>query len=155
MSDYFISDPSVSDFALVYPMLAMVLLTFAVLVKLFRTRIALARSGEVHPNYYKTYQGGSEPEKAIQLQRHFSNIFESPSLFYVACLAAMIIAPATLPIQVLAWLYVGLRAAHAIVHTGSNDLKLRIPIYFSSWLVLLLMWLYVATAAFVLRAEFG
>ncbi|MFK7897873.1 MAG: MAPEG family protein [Myxococcota bacterium] len=155
MSDYFISDPSVGDFALVYPMFAMVLLTFLVLIKLFRTRVSLARSGEVDPSYYKTYQGGSEPEKAIQLQRHFANIFESPSLFYVACLAALIIAPATVLIQSLAWLYVGLRAAHALVHIGSNDLRLRIPIYFGSWLVLLLMWLYVAVAAFTLRAEFG
>jgi hypothetical protein len=155
MSDYFMGDPSVGDFALVYPMFAMVLLTFVVLLKLFWTRASLARSGEVDPSYYKTYQGGSEPEKAIQLQRHFANIFESPSLFYVACLAAMIIAPATVPIKALAWLYVGLRAAHAFVHTGSNDLKLRIPIYFASWVVLLLMWLYVAVAAFVLRAEFG
>lgn len=62
MSDYFVSDPSVSDFALVYPMLGMVLLTLGVLIKLFLTRVSFARSGEVNPNYYKTYQGGSEPE---------------------------------------------------------------------------------------------
>jgi len=41
---------------------------------------------------------------------------------------------------VLAWLYVGLRIAHAWVHTGSNRLGPRVRIYGASWLVLLAMW---------------
>lgn len=46
--------------------------------------------------------------------------------------------------QLLAWIYVMLRAVHAFVHIGSNKLRKRIVANFSSWIVLLLMWAYLA-----------
>lgn len=127
-------------FSLVYPMFAMVLLTFGVLVALFRTRARSVRAGEMSASYFKTYQEGAEPEAAAKLARHFSNLFESPVLFYAACLAAMSTGQSSLLLVLLAWLYVALRCAHAFIHTGSNVLNHRIAAYFSSWVVLLLLW---------------
>ncbi|MCG8588237.1 MAG: MAPEG family protein [Proteobacteria bacterium] len=129
------------NYALVYPMFAMVGITFAVLVSLFRTRARFVRAGEVNAAYFKTYQGGVEPEASAKLARHFANIFEAPTLFYVACLAAMIAGQATTLVLVLAWAYVALRATHALIHTGANKLNHRIAVYFSSWAVLLLLWI--------------
>lgn len=127
--------------SLVYPMFAMVVLTFVILVTLFRSRAGFVREGKVSATYFKTYQEGTEPEASAKLARHFANLFEAPTLFYVACLSAMIVGQSTLLLNLLAWLYVVLRGAHAFIHTGSNKLNHRIVVYFSSWVVLLLMWI--------------
>lgn len=121
-------------------MAAMVLLTFVVLGTLFRTRIRAVREGTVRASYFQTYQGDAEPEGSIQLSRHFVNLFEAPTLFYVVCLAALATDRSSTGLVVLAWGYVALRIVHTLIHTGSNQLPARIGAYFSSWAVLLSMW---------------
>ena len=128
------------DASLVYPMFAMVLLTFSTLLRLFRTRVGLVREGAVNAAYFKVYQGSPEPEASAKLARHFVNLFEAPTLFYVACLAAMVSEQSTLVVNGLAWLYVALRCVHIYIHTGSNQLNHRIAAYFSSWFVLVILW---------------
>lgn len=139
-----------NELNLIYPMFAMVILTTVVLVKLFRSRVRAVKEQKISAAYFRTYQGESEPESTIKLSRHFSNVFEAPVLFYVVSLAAMITNHATLPMFTLAWLYVLLRALHAFVHIGGNRIGKRIQVYMASWVVLLLMWVYltvnVATA---------
>lgn len=130
------------EFQLVYPMFAMVALTYVVLAALFRARIHSVRSGAVSGFYFKTYQGDVEPENSIKLSRHFANIFETPTLFYVVCVAAMVAGQSATTFLALAWAYVILRAIHAYIHTGGNKLRPRIGFYFSSCIVLLLMWSY-------------
>ena len=125
---------------LVYPMAAMVLLTFFVLVKMFRSRVRAVKAGEADAGYYKTYQEGGEPRETAQLSRHFINLFESPTLFYAACIAGMVTGQNAGVLIVLAWAYVALRIIHAYIHTGSNKIQSRIGAYFTSWLVLLGMW---------------
>lgn len=128
-----------NQFSLIYPMSAMVMLTFIILVTLFINRVQSSRKGEVSPFYYKTYQG-EEPEHLLKLSQHVTNIFESPTLFYVACLAAMIINEQSMIFLLLSWTYVFLRAVHAYIHTRRNKILRRAAAYFASWFVLLAMW---------------
>jgi len=128
------------NFDLVYPMAAMVLLTFVVLIKMFLARVRAVRAGEADAGYYKTYQEGKEPREVAQFSRHLVNMFESPTLFYAACIAGMVTGQNATALVALAWVYVAMRAIHAYIHTGSNSLPPRIKVYFSSWLVLLGMW---------------
>lgn len=125
---------------LVFPMFAMVVLAFFVVVRLFLSRTVSVRAGEVSADYFKTYQGAEGVARSAQLSRSFVNQFEVPVLFYAACLAAMVLAVDRQAFLVLAWLYVGLRWIHMFIHTGPNALVPRILAYFSSWLVLLTMW---------------
>ena len=127
---------------MIYPMFAMVLLTAGVLITLFRSRVRAVRAGQLPATYFKTYQGHAEPESAVKAARHFANLFESPVLFYAACLAAMITHISGRGMQILAWMYVIARVIHAIVHLGRNKLRPRIAVYMFSWLVLLTMWAY-------------
>ncbi len=129
---------------MIYPMCAMVLLTAIVLVILFRSRVRAVREGAVSTRYFRTYQGEAEPEYSAKPSRQFTNLFEAPTLFYVVCLAAMIMHFTGAIMQLLAWLYVVARYAHAYVHLGPNRLKMRIPVYFVGWLILLTMWIYLA-----------
>ena len=95
-------------------------------------------------SYFRVFQGSQEPEYAAQASRHFSNLFEAPTLFYVGCLAAMVVG-ATDPVVIwLAWGYVAARLAHAIIHLGPNRVRHRLRAYFVSWLVLLAIWVLVA-----------
>jgi len=121
-------------------MAAMVVLSFLVVARLFFMRFSMVRSGEADPRYFKTYQDGSEPERAAQLARHFANLFESPVLFYAGCLAAMFTGLSGTTIVTVAWVYVALRLCHAFIHTGANQLYPRIFFYFSSWVALLTLW---------------
>ena len=132
------------DYWLIYPMFAMVLLTLSVLVRLFRARSQSVADGTMNASYFKTYQGQTEPESSLKLAHHFANMFETPVLFYVCCLSALATDATGLPFLVLAWLYVIIRIAHTYIHTGDNQLMPRIRVYFSSWIVLLTMWMLLA-----------
>ena len=125
---------------LVYPMAAMVLLTFLVLMRMVLGRVAAVRKGEVDARFYKTYQGDGEPRAAAQNTRHFVNLFENPVLFYAACLVAMVTGQGGGLMVGLAWAYVACRVVHAFVHLGSNRIPPRMAIYGASWVALLAMW---------------
>ena len=133
---------TVAGFALVYPMFAMVLVTATVLVTLFRRRVQAVSERLITTAYYRIYQdqGVPEPESAAKAARHFSNLFEAPTLFYVACLAAMLTQRGGTTMVILAWCYVVARIAHAGIHLGPNKLRWRIRAYFVSWLILMAMW---------------
>jgi len=131
---------------MIYPMFALVLLTLAVLVILFRSRVAAVRDGRVSLVYFRLYQGQEEPESIKKPARHLANLFETPVLFYVACLAAMVTHIDGLPMQLLAWAYFAARFIHAFVHIGGNRLSKRMPAFFASLLVLLAMWIYLVIA---------
>ena len=135
------------NYYLIYPMFAMVLLTFLVLIQLFRTRTRSVARGSVKASYYKTYQGDAEPEAALKLTRHFSNLFEAPTLYYVACLAGLTMHVTDLAFLIMAWAYVLARLVHAYIHIGKNKIYPRIYAYFSSWIILLVMWAYLALRA--------
>ena len=104
-------------------MFSMVIITSVVLIVLFKNRVQSVRNGEISPFFYKTYQGEVETDKLLKLSQHVTNIFEVPTLFYVACLAAMIIGEQSMLFLLLAWSCVFLRAAHAYIHIGSNKLN--------------------------------
>lgn len=106
---------------MIYPMFAMVVLTAVVLVTLFRARVAAVRQGQVPLAYFRIYQGGAEPESSAKAVRHLANLFETPVLFYVVCLAAMNTNVTGVAMQVLAWIYVAARVAHAYVHLGETE----------------------------------
>jgi hypothetical protein len=135
---------SMPELGLVYPMLAMVLLTFIVLIVLFRSRIRMVREGHAPVSYFRTFQGSLEPDYAVKPARHFANLFEAPTLFYVVCVTAMVVGPGGWPMLALAWTYVATRYLHAWIHLGGNRVRYRLRAYFAGWLVLLGMWVYVA-----------
>jgi hypothetical protein len=69
------------------------------------------------------------------------NLLEIPILFYVLCLM-MFMSDRVTPLQLnLAWVYVGLRAAHSLVHLTFNHVLMRLSIFALSNFVLMAMWL--------------
>jgi hypothetical protein len=134
-----------SVFSLVYPMLALVLLTFGVLIALFRSRVRMVREGLAPVSYFRTFQGSVDvPEYSAKPARHFANLFEAPTLFYAGCLAAMVTGITGTWVVALAWAYVAMRYVHAFIHLGGNRVRYRMRAYFVGWLCLLGLWITVA-----------
>jgi hypothetical protein len=131
--------------SLIYPMLAMVLLTFGVAVVLFRTRLRAVREG-TPVSYFRLLQGSQEPEFLAKPTRHYINLFETPVLFYAGCLAAMIAGVGGWVTVAIAWLYVVARLLHAWVHLGSNRVRLRLRVFTLAWICLLALWIQVGVA---------
>jgi len=134
------------ELSLVYPMLALVFLTVVVLVVLFRSRVRMVREGLAPVSYFRVFQGSPEPEFAAKPARHFTNLFEAPTLFYVGCVTAMVAGVTGTAVLALAWGYVAMRYLHAYVHLGSNRVRWRMRAYFASWLFLVALWVYVAAS---------
>ena len=136
-----------STYALVFPMFALVLLTAVVLTVLFRSRVRAVRAGKISAKFFRIYQGETEPEETAKPARHFSNLFEAPTLFYAGCLTAMVTGDSGRVVQILAWAYVLARALHAYIHLGQNRLGRRINAYFAGWIALLALWTHVVVHA--------
>ena len=140
------------NLTLVFPMLAMVVLTTVVLVIMFVARVKAVKAGKVPMDYFRTYSLAVDiPAAALQAQNHFKNLFEIPVLFYAGCLTAMVVPVSGSAVLVFAWVFVIARILHAFVHLGSNRIKLRMRCYAISWLALLGLWILIGiqTAALV------
>jgi len=135
-----------SVLSLVYPMLALVLLTCGVLIVLFRSRVRMVREGLAPVSYFRVFQGSPEPEFAAKPARHFTNLFEAPTLFYAGCITAMVAGVTAVAVVALAWGYVAMRYLHAYIHLGSNRVRYRMRAYFASWLFLVALWVYVGVS---------
>ncbi len=127
--------------AILYPAFVLAFLTFGVGLWLLRCRIRAVRDG-LTPAYFKLNHGARLPDYLVQATQHYDNLFELPVLFYVVVVFAYITQAASLPLVVLAWAYVAVRAGHAYIHLGSNQLRLRRNVFLLGFGVLLLMWLW-------------
>jgi hypothetical protein len=126
---------------LIYPMFAMVMLTFIVGVITLKTRVRDARSGKMDVRYFKTFSFGEPTEAVLKTQRHFINLFEIPTLFYAGCLAGMIVGVGGVLPLVFAWLFILSRIAHAWIHIGSNKIFPRMGAFLSGFACVLALWI--------------
>lgn len=122
-----------------FPCLAMLLLTFIVLLRMFVLRISAVKNKDIEIKYFKTYSAGNPPMLMVQADRHFSNLFEVPVLFYMVCVFSVITFHVDSKMLLAAWIYVFFRVIHAFIHLTSNKLNPRMLTYAFSWIVLLYM----------------
>lgn len=132
--------------SMVYPMFALVLLTFAVAIGLGVSRVTALKRGQTRMRYYKLMQGDGPPEQAVKFSRNFTNLFEVPVLFYA--LGALVVGMGfNGPVlMILAWIYVALRVVHSIIHVTYNDPTHRFVAFVLSTVLLLAMWCYLIFA---------
>ena len=90
---------------IIYPMFAMFALTIFVVLRMALLRFAAAKSGEINPRFFKTYSGYEEPDHLRVLSRHVINLYEMPSLFYVAGILILQTGQTDVLTLSLAWAY--------------------------------------------------
>ena len=126
--------------AIFYPVIVLAMWTGIVLFITAYRRIGAVRARTLRPSAFKLGDSQDVPEHIALANRNLMNLLEMPVLFYVVVLAEYVtgnVAPLAL---ILAWLYVGLRLAHSIVHLTTNHILLRLSAFAASNLVLLGLW---------------
>jgi hypothetical protein len=81
------------------------------------------------------------PENIAVFNRNLMNLLELPVLFYVACLALYVTHQVGTATLALAWIYVGLRLVHSMIHLTYNKVVHRLVPFAASNFVLLAIWL--------------
>ena len=125
---------------ILWPVLAQVLLTAVVWVRMFTARVAEMRARRIKPQEVATSRAIAEKLQNTQAADNFRNLFEVPVLFYAVCAMLVAIDAVTTPQLVLAWLFVGLRCAHSVIQLTYNRVMHRFGVYLASTLCVFGMW---------------
>ncbi len=125
---------------ILFPLFAMFLLTFGIGVWMLKLRFKAVKEDGLNPGYFQLNRGAKLPDYLAKVTNHYTNLFELPVLFYVACL----ILYAGHKVDVLyigfAWTFVSIRYAHAYIHTTYNNLKHRRLAFLVGTLTLAFIW---------------
>ena len=127
--------------AILFPAIAMFMLTASVIAYTGGSRLAAIRRRDVSIRYYRLYNEGEQTPRLQVIGRHMQNHFEVPPLFYIAVIFLYVTGSVTLLAVVLAWLYFGLRCVHSFIHLGSNNVTQRFVAFALSGLILIGLWM--------------
>lgn len=109
----------------------MLLLTFVVWVVMYVQRLRFVVQHRIDP------QGMTTPEKSAAIipepmhwpANNFRNLFELPVVFYVLCLYLFVVAAVDSLYVTCAWLFLGFRIIHSLIHCTVNVVRLRFAAY--------------------------
>jgi hypothetical protein len=123
------------------PLVALVLWSFAMWAWLYATRIPAVMK---HRIVYDPYRPAAEfharlPAEVRWKADNYNHLMEQPTLFYAVVLTLALVGDGVGLNAGLAWLYVGLRIAHSLVHALINVVMIRFAIFMAASLVLLVM----------------
>lgn len=136
-----------SENLLLLPVLAQVILTLTLYVRLGQAKEDAVKAGQVD-QARRALHDDAWPESVQKINNNIRNQFEAPVLFYVlvtVCWILNAVGPVT---QLLAWVFVVLRIAHAYVHTGSNTVRVRKRLFQASMVTLMLMTVWAGVTLF-------
>jgi hypothetical protein len=130
--------------AILWPVFVQVFATFALYVAMSNARVSAVKAGTIEAKAFRYMD--NEPEELRNFTRALANQFESPVLFYTACLIAYVTATVSWPLLLLAWGYALAKAVHTYVHATANRLRQRRPAFIAAFGMLVLMWMMLAVS---------
>ena len=133
---------------ILWPLLVMVALTFAVSIVMYRRRIAEIRAKEIRLQSVASAMGMATQLEDARASDNYRNLYEGPVLFYVAVLAAFALKVVTPLLLALAWIYVACRVAHSLIHCTTNRVRHRFYAFVASHAVLFALWVVLAASIF-------
>ena len=123
------------------PLLAQVLLTIIVSLRLVMARIREMRSKRIHPQKIATSTGATQQlSDSLKISDNFSNQFETPVVFYTLVILLYITSMANTVFMILTGLFVVLRYIHSYIHCGKNDVMQRFYVFVASAVLLWISW---------------
>jgi len=113
------------------PFLGMLLLTLVVWVVMYVRRLAFLRVNRVDPQKLTTPERGAAiiPEQVSYPSYNLRNLFELPVVFYALCLYLYVSGRVDDTYVFAAWLFLGSRIVHSLVHCTVNIVTLRFLAY--------------------------
>jgi hypothetical protein len=136
------------DLSIAIPMFVLAGWTSLVLLLIPIMRFIAAAQGKVRQEDFKLDESSRVPAWVVQPNRNYMNLLELPVLFYVISLLLVMTQQATPAMCTLAWVYVGLRIAHSLIHLTVNQVIVRMLVFASSNFVLLALWIVVGLRLF-------
>jgi hypothetical protein len=124
---------------MLYPLFAMVLVTFAVAIQLFRLRVQAVKAGKLRLSQFRL-NTGEMPDSIAQAARNYTNLFEVPMLFYTAGAIALALGIQTPAMVITAWIFVFARIVHSWIHLNSNNVIHRLRAYMLGNICVLVLW---------------
>ena len=125
---------------ILFPVVALATLTFAVLLLVPVRRFQAGARGEVSSADFRFGESERVPEAARLANRNLMNLLELPVLFYVVCLMYFVTDRVDATARDLAWVYVGLRLAHSAIHVTYNRVRHRLIAFAASNVLLIMLW---------------
>lgn len=132
--------------AILWPVVALVALTFFVGGLTLNARLRAAFAKRVGPKDFRYGESDAVPADVALLNRNYMNLLELPVLFYVVCIALYVTKHVSIFEVTLAWLFVLARIIHSGIHLTSNNVLHRMLAFNAGSLILLLLWVLFAVA---------
>ncbi len=124
---------------MLYPMFAMILLTFIVATQLFRLRVKAVKAGEMRLSQFRL-NTGEMPDAMAQAALNYTNLFEVPVLFYTAGAIAIALGIQLPAMIITAWIFVLARIAHSWIHLHGNNVIHRMRAYMLGNICVFVIW---------------
>ena len=128
------------------PVLIQVALVFVLLGFMAKTRTDAMSAGVRKTDI--ALSDAAFPTRARQVSNCYSNQFEMPVLYFLAVIFGIVLHQTGLLFVLLEWIFVAFRIGHAFVHTTSNDVGLRGPLFLGSAVATALLWLLIFAGVF-------
>jgi len=126
--------------AILLPVIALVLLTAVVWVRLYVERIRELRQRRIDPQSLATSASAGQTMQRVQASDNFKNLFEVPVLFYALCAVLASAQQVSAFFVIGAWVYVALRCIHSFIHLTYNRVIHRFAVYVLSTAILFMLW---------------
>jgi hypothetical protein len=126
--------------SILFPIVALATLTFAVLLLIPVRRFRAGAAGQVVFDDFRYGESARVPPEVSIPNRNMMNLLELPLLFYVVCLAFYVTDRVNGTALALAWTYVALRTAHSAIHITYNRVRDRLTAFAASNVVLVMLW---------------
>ena len=126
--------------AILWPVFALVFLTFGIGVWLGKLRFLAVKKGDLNPRYYELNRGGKVPAYLAKVSHNYDNLLALPILFYVITTLLLVTAKVEIAQLVLAWLFVVSRYVHSYIHTTYNNVRHRMRAFTLGAVILIGMW---------------
>ena len=132
------------------PVIGLVLWSFVMWAWLYATRIPAIRKHNVvmDPRRPASDFNAQIPAEVRWKADNYNNLMEQPTLFYAVVLTLALLGEDNAPNVSLAWLYVGLRVVHSLVHATTNMIIVRFFVFMIASVVLLALTVRAALVVF-------
>ncbi len=134
---------------LLLPLFIHVLLILYVGSRSLKSRFSAVISGKTKLSAIAN-NSSNWPDDVRKWGNNFDNQFQVPNLWYAVCALILVMGKADWAFVVLSWLVLLARILHSAVHTGSNDVPLRMRMFLASFAFVLLMWAWFALRLYVI-----
>lgn len=122
------------------PIIAMVLLTVIVAIRMAYCRLTTLSRERIHPQKVANSAQMAALVADSRASDNYRNLFELPVLFYVAMLTAHVTAHTGILVIALAWAFVVFRYVHSLIHCSYNGVTHRFVAFILGFVSLVALW---------------